>query len=108
MIEMARAKWEEELGYPAHESPRPRPGVWSRSGHGSAQAGASPRGARPAATRDAKAVLRVEVKTEEPVSTRRRSASTGREDAENPTYVFAEPRLSYRMPKRETQGEADA
>ena len=30
------------------------------------------------------------------------------EDAENPPCVFAEPRVSYRMPKEETQGEADA
>ena len=48
------------------------------------------------------------MRTGESVSARRWSASTGREDAENPTYVFAELRLSYRIPKGQAQVEADA
>ena len=108
MIEMARAKWEDEPRYPARESPAPPAQAsvleWAEVGAGRGRRGR----ARPAATRDAEADLRVELRTEEPVSARRWSASTGRENAENPTYVFVEPRLSCRMPKGETQGEADA
>ena len=30
------------------------------------------------------------------------------DDADNPTYIFTEPRVGYRMPKGEAQGQDDA
>ena len=62
VIERARAKWEDEPKYPAHERPAP-PGqapdpAWARGGAGWARRGRSRRGrGRPAAAPDVESVL---------------------------------------------------
>ena len=57
VVERARAKWEDEPKYPAHERPAPPARRQTRRGQGSAQAGGRRGRGRPAATRDAAAVL---------------------------------------------------
>ena len=45
VVERARAKWEDEPKYPAHERPAPPARRQTRRGHGSAQAGGAEGGA---------------------------------------------------------------
>ena len=66
VIERARAKWEEEPKYPAHERPAPPARRRNRRGQGTC-AGRGRRRRGGAAAGDAEAVLGAEFKDEEPV-----------------------------------------